>query len=170
VSLTFLVGGARSGKSALAVELARSSGRPVSVIATAEPGDEEMSERIRRHRRERPAAWDTIEQPLELEQAIHAVDHSRTLIVDCLTLWVANLIARGDADVDVEAQSIRAAEAANARAALTIVISNEVGLGIVPANDVARRFRDLLGSVNAAWAATADEAGFVVAGRMLRLT
>ena len=166
MSLTFLLGGARSGKTALAVELARRTRGPVSVIATAERGDMEMEERIRLHRAERPAEWQTIEEPRELAAAIAGVDAGATLVVDCLTLWVANVIESGD----VEAENEKAIGAVRARAARTIVVSNEVGLGIVPANELARRFRDVLGRVNAAWAAAADDAALVVAGRILPLS
>jgi adenosylcobinamide kinase / adenosylcobinamide-phosphate guanylyltransferase len=170
MSLTFLLGGARSGKTALAVDLARQAGSLVTVIATGEAGDEEMAERIRIHRTERPRDWTTVEEPLELGDAIGAVDAAHVLVIDCLTLWVSNLLARGDTDGEVEALSRAAAERAGSRAALTIAISNEVGLGIVPANALARRYRDLLGRVNATWARAADEPGLVVAGRLLRLT
>jgi adenosyl cobinamide kinase/adenosyl cobinamide phosphate guanylyltransferase len=170
MSLTFLLGGARSGKTALAVDLARQAGGPVTVIATGEAGDEEMAERIRIHRAERPQGWTTVEEPLELEDAITAVDAAHILVIDCLTLWVSNLLARGDTDSEVEAVSSAAAERASSRTAFTIAISNEVGLGIVPANALARRYRDLLGRVNATWARAADEPGLVVAGRLLRLT
>jgi adenosylcobinamide kinase / adenosylcobinamide-phosphate guanylyltransferase len=170
VSLTFLLGGARSGKSALAVQLAQQAGGQVTVIATAEAGDDEMSDRIRAHRAERPPDWQTIEEPLELDRAIATVDGGDVLVIDCLTLWVANLLARGDHDAEIEALGNAAAEHASARTAPTVAISNEVGLGIVPANELGRRYRDVLGRVNATWAAAADEPAFVVAGRMLRLS
>jgi adenosylcobinamide kinase / adenosylcobinamide-phosphate guanylyltransferase len=169
VSLTFLLGGARSGKSTLATELASSSGGRVTVIATGEARDDEMAARIASHRAERPAAWRTVEEPLELEAALAAVPAESTVIVDCLSLWVANLIERGDDDGDVEAFSERVADVARKRTPPTIVVSNEVGLGIVPASPLGRRYRDVLGRVNAQWAAVADEAALVVAGRKLRL-
>jgi adenosylcobinamide kinase / adenosylcobinamide-phosphate guanylyltransferase len=169
VSLTFLLGGARSGKSTLATELASSSGGRVTVIATGEARDDEMAARIASHRAERPAAWSTVEEPLELEAALAAVPAESAVIVDCLSLWVANLIERGDNDGDVEAFSERVADVARKRTPPTIVVSNEVGLGIVPASPLGRRYRDVLGRVNAQWAAVADEAALVVAGRKLRL-
>jgi len=169
VSLTFLLGGARSGKSTLATELASSSGGRVTVIATGEARDAEMAARIASHRAERPAAWRTVEEPLELEAALAAVPAESAVIVDCLSLWVANLIERGDDDGDVEAFSERVADVARKRTPPTIVVSNEVGLGIVPASPLGRRYRDVLGRVNAQWAAVADEAALVVAGRKLRL-
>jgi adenosylcobinamide kinase / adenosylcobinamide-phosphate guanylyltransferase len=166
VSLTFLVGGARSGKSALAVTLAAAWEGPVTVIATGEARDEEMAERIRLHRAERPQEWATVEEPLELGAAFAAVDPAAAVIVDCLSFWVANMLERGD---DVESCSEQAVASARARSALTVVVSNEVGLGVVPVSELGRRYRDVLGRVNQQWAAAADEAALVVAGRKLRL-
>jgi adenosylcobinamide kinase/adenosylcobinamide-phosphate guanylyltransferase len=158
VTLVVYVGGARSGKSRLAVARAREAGGPVVFIATGEAGDEEMAERIARHRAERPAGWITVEQPLELAQALADAPSDAAVIVDCLSLWVANG-GGGSHAVEVAAE----------RRALTIAVTNEVGLGIVPANARARAYRDDLGRVNAAWVAAADEAYFVVAGKTLRL-
>ena len=154
MSLVVYVGGARSGKSRLAVERARAEGRPVTFIATGEAGDEEMAERIGRHKAERPVGWRTIEEPVEVGRALASVPAGDTVVVDCLSLWVAN---GGDGDVP------------QARAGLTIAVTNEVGLGIVPDNALARAYRDELGRVNAAWVDAADEAYLVVAGRALRL-
>lgn len=169
MSLTFLLGGARSGKSALATELASSSGQLVTVIATGEARDEEMAARIAAHRADRPPEWQTVEEPLELQTALAAVRADTTVIVDCLSLWVANLIERGDNDGEVDAASELAANEARERSSPTIVVSNEVGLGVVPASPLGRRYRDVLGRVNAQWAAAADEAALVVAGRKLSL-
>jgi adenosyl cobinamide kinase/adenosyl cobinamide phosphate guanylyltransferase len=163
LSLTFLLGGARCGKSALAVELASQWDGPVTFIATGEAGDDEMAERIRRHREERPAAWMTIEEPVELASALETAPPDAAVVVDCLSLWVANIL-----DDDVDPRNARAVAAAKGRAR-TIVVSNEVGLGVVPVSELGRRYRDVLGRVNAQWAAAADEAAFVVAGKMLRL-
>jgi adenosylcobinamide kinase/adenosylcobinamide-phosphate guanylyltransferase len=164
VSLTFLVGGARSGKSALAVKLASRADGPVTFIATGEARDEEMSQRIAMHRAERPAHWETVEEPLELDSALANADG--VAIVDCLSLWVANLLERDD---DIDRANAAARERAQQRHGQTIVVSNEVGLGVVPATELGRRYRDTLGRVNAEWAAVADEAFLVVAGRMLPL-
>jgi adenosyl cobinamide kinase/adenosyl cobinamide phosphate guanylyltransferase len=169
VSLTFLLGGARSGKSSLAVELGQAWSGPVSVIATGEAGDHEMAERIRLHRVDRPAEWETVEEPIELQRAIEHAPDEAAVVIDCLSLWVANLFGRGDTDADIEASSRAAAAAAAARSSLTIAVSNEVGLGVVPPTQLGRRYRDVLGRANADWAAAADETAFVVAGRMLRL-
>jgi len=163
VSLTLVLGGARSGKSALAVKLASEWEGPVTFVATGEAGDDEMAERIRRHREERPRDWTTLEEPVELASALESAPADAAVVVDCLSLWVANVF-----DDDVEARNERAVAAAKNRAR-TIVVSNEVGLGVVPVSELGRRYRDVLGRVNAQWAAAADEALFVVAGKMLRL-
>ena len=161
MSLTVLLGGARAGKSALALALASDHGGPVVYIATAEAGDDEMAMRISRHRAERPDEWETVEEPIELRSVLASVQPEACVVVDCLTLWVANVQARGG-DVVSEADAV--AELAAARRSPTIVVSNEVGLGIVPASPVAREFRDLLGAVNAAFVRRADDAAFVVSG------
>ena len=166
MSLVVLLGGARAGKSALAVELGRQWDGPVVYIATAEARDDEMALRISRHREERPVEWRTIEEPIALREALEAVDAGAYVIVDCLTLWVANLLERG---ADVLAEADETAEVAAAREAPTIVITNEVGLGVVPATPLGREYRDLLGAVNATFVSRADEAVLVVAGRALPL-
>ena len=162
MTLTMLLGGARSGKSALAVRLAAETGRPVTFVATGEARDAEMAARIDAHRRERPAAWATVEEPLDLRGALERAPETDTVVVDCLSLWVANLLERG-----LEPDNIAAVAAG--RAAPTIAVSNEVGLGVVPATELGRVFRDLLGRVNAAWVDASDRALFVVAGRALEL-
>jgi adenosylcobinamide kinase/adenosylcobinamide-phosphate guanylyltransferase len=164
MALTLLLGGARSGKSALAVRMAADSGRPVLFIATGEAGDAEMAERIRLHRESRPAAWTTVEEPLELIGALTGAG-DELVVVDCLSLWVANALGCGWSPARVEQHATEAA----AREGDTIAVSNEVGLGIVPATPLGRTYRDVLGRVNAIWAAAADEALFVVAGRTLQL-
>jgi adenosyl cobinamide kinase/adenosyl cobinamide phosphate guanylyltransferase len=167
--LILLLGGARSGKSDLAVRLAAAQPEPVVVIATAEAGDSEMAERIERHREDRPADWETIEAPIDLEAAIDAAPPGHCLILDDLTLWVANMLAEHD-EAQIETLGGQAAWTAAARDGLTIVVSNETGLGIVPDNALARRYRDLLGRVNAGWAEAAEESYFMIAGRLLSLT
>ena len=165
MTLVVYVGGARSGKSRLALERARSGGAAVVFVATGEALDDEMTDRISRHKAERPTEWKTVEEPVELEHAIADAPPEATLVVDCLSLWVANVFE----SVPSEEIAERAATSAAARPGLTIAVTNEVGLGIVPDNELARRYRDVLGRVNATWAAAADEAYFVVAGRALRL-
>jgi adenosylcobinamide kinase/adenosylcobinamide-phosphate guanylyltransferase len=160
-----LTGGARSGKSGLAIAIASRSCADVVFLATGQPGDDEMAARIARHRAERPAGWTTIEEPLRLREAIGRVDPHACLIVDCLSLWVANVLANGQ----VESAAAAAADAAAARPGTTIVVTNEVGLGVVPPTPLGREYRDLLGRVNAIWAQRASAAYLVVAGRLLPL-
>jgi adenosylcobinamide kinase/adenosylcobinamide-phosphate guanylyltransferase len=154
MTLVVYVGGARSGKSTLAVRRATEEGAAVTFIATGEAGDEEMAERIERHQRERPSEWTTVEEPVDVHGAVASVPPGDTVIVDCLSLWIAN---GGDGAVLAP------------RPGLTIAVTNEVGLGIVPVNALARAYRDDLGRVNAAWVGAADEAYLVVAGKTLRL-
>lgn len=168
MSLTLLVGGARSGKSSLALRRAASASAVV-FIATSEAGDAEMAARIEAHRAERPTGWTTVEEPVELRGALGSSPASAFVIVDCLSLWVSNLMGRDWGDAAIEAEAGRVAEAALGRSADTVVVTNEVGLGVVPATPLGRRYRDVLGRVNAAFAEVADDALLVVAGRTLRL-
>jgi adenosylcobinamide kinase / adenosylcobinamide-phosphate guanylyltransferase len=168
MTLVVLIGGARSGKSALAVALAERHEGEVVFLATAEAGDDEMAARIGRHRAERPEGWTTVEEPLALEQAITAVYPSACLLVDCLSLWAANLLAIADAAAVAHA-AVAAAASAAARPGPTVAVTNEVGLGIVPTSSLGRAYRDVLGRVNATWAGQADESYLVVAGRVLPL-
>lgn len=166
MALTVLVGGARSGKSALAVRLASRQKAPVVFVATAEARDEEMAKRIAEHRADRPPEWITIEEPLELGAALRRADAAAFVVVDCLTLWVSNMLEAGR---EPEPAAREAASVAAARAGATIVVTNEVGAGIVPAEPATRRFRDALGAVNASWVASADRALLMVAGRAVPL-
>jgi adenosyl cobinamide kinase/adenosyl cobinamide phosphate guanylyltransferase len=161
-----LLGGARSGKSALAVRL---GGDVATLIATATADDAEMEERIRRHRNERPAAWTTVEQPLALRSALTVVDSDAALVVDCLSLWVSNLMAEGWSDHAIETEGQAVAASLVERPGLSVVVSNEVGLGIVPVTPVGRRYRDVLGRVNAAFALASDRTLLVVAGKTIEL-
>ena len=168
MAIILLLGGARSGKSATAVRLASDSGSPVTFIATAIAGDGEMAERIRRHREARPAAWRTVEAPLDLLEAVQAAAGGDFVVIDCLTLWVSNLLGQGATAIQIEAAADGIVEALEGRRC--VVVTNEVGLGIVPVNELARQFRDVLGSVNARFAVSAERALLMVAGRPLDLT
>jgi adenosylcobyric acid synthase len=159
--LILLLGGAKSGKSRFAQTLA---GPFATLIATAEARDEEMAERIARHQAERPPTWETLEEPLDLAGALKRARHP-TVVVDCLTLWVANLMESG---LDPVAEAEGLLEAIRSAQKRVILVSNEVGMGIVPQNPLARRYRDLLGTVNALLAREA-EVYLMVAGRPLRL-
>ena len=169
MALTLLLGGAGSGKSRLAVRTARGWSGPVAVVVTAEARDDEMAEKIRRHRAVRPTDWLVVEEPLELEDVVTSLPKDTNAIIDCLTLWVSNLIEKGATDEEIEERARTAAKTAASRSTETIVVSNEVGSGIVPPNALARRYRDVLGRVNSLWAETADRALLVVAGRVLPL-
>jgi adenosylcobinamide kinase / adenosylcobinamide-phosphate guanylyltransferase len=169
MSLVLLLGGARSGKSALAVDMATQSRRDVVFVATAEAGDEEMRGRIARHQAERPERWATVEAPRDLAGALAKAAPGDCLVVDCLALWVANLLEAGEAVATIEALAATTVAAVAERSGPSIAVSNEVGLGVVPATPLGRKYRDLLGRVNAGWAEVADEAVLVVAGRVLPL-
>jgi adenosylcobinamide kinase/adenosylcobinamide-phosphate guanylyltransferase len=165
--LTLLLGGARSGKSALAVRWAQAFDGPVTVLATAEGRDDEMRARIAAHRSERPADWVTVEEPRAVPDVLAVSDPAALVVVDCLTLWVANLLDRADAEVLADADAL--GRTAAARRVPTVVVSNEVGWGIVPADPSTRRYRDLLGGVNRVVAGHAGAAWLLVAGRVLAL-
>ena len=205
--LIFILGGARSGKSGFAQQLAQACSeeehRPVVYIATAEAGDEHMQQRIERHRQDRPSSWETLEAPQNVAAAIEAEgDSAAVVIVDCLTLLISNLLLAGGEDGSTEASTvsvasfpaeplaevvnedeaqvasrekailddvetlIRAARKANA---LVIVVSNEVGMGIVPLTRLGRIFRDIAGRANQALAQAADEVYVTWAGLPQRI-
>ena len=161
-SSTFVLGGARSGKSRFAVESHRAAPR-VDFVATAQPRDPDMAARIARHRAERPAHWRTLEEPYELVPLLRG-STADVVIVDCLTLWVSNLMLRGDADDWIVKQAEDLGALLSLRATDVTLISNEVGEGVHPSTTEGRRFRDLLGSVNQRVAATADRLVLMVAG------
>jgi len=169
MGMTMLLGGAASGKSRVAAELAAGSERPVVFVATAEALDEEMATKIERHRAGRPSAWLVVEEPIAVPEAIAATPDDAALIIDCLTLWVANLLGAGLRDEEILGVATGAAAAASDRPGPTLVVSNEVGSGIVPMESESRRYRELLGVVNALFADAADEVALLVAGRAVRL-
>jgi adenosylcobinamide kinase/adenosylcobinamide-phosphate guanylyltransferase len=158
---SFVIGGARSGKSALAERLAIGSGRPRRYIATAEAWDDEMRARIARHRADRGAGWETVEAPLDLAAALAGAGQGEVVLVDCATLWLTNHLL-AEHDLEVETASLLAALAACP--APVIMVSNEVGWGIVPDNALARAFRDAQGRLNQRMAAQADLVVGVMAG------
>ena len=157
-----VLGGARSGKSAYAQRLAEAGSAERLFLATAEAGDAEMADRIARHQETRGEGWTTREEPLDLVEALAAEARpGRIVLVDCLTLWVTNLMFSGR---DVEAEVARLATAVGALAGPAILVSNEVGLALVPETRLGRDFRDLQGRANAAVARAADAVVFLAAG------
>jgi adenosylcobinamide kinase/adenosylcobinamide-phosphate guanylyltransferase len=163
--VVLVLGGVRSGKSRYAQELATRGGR-VAFVATAEALDGEMRQRIQRHRDERPASWTTIEEPVRLEDAVGGCNGKfDTILIDCLTVWTANLMEHEAQDCDrVLAHGDRLAEVLRDTSCSVILVSNEVGSGIVPNNEMSRAYRDLLGGINQRVAAAADEVILLVAG------
>jgi adenosylcobinamide kinase / adenosylcobinamide-phosphate guanylyltransferase len=170
--VTLITGGSRSGKSAHALTLAQADPALSRryFIATAEALDDEMRDRIARHRADRPASFITLEAPLDLLGALAQLDdHADIAVIDCLTLWVANLLGRGESDDGVFAAADALAASLTVAPFKTIVVTGEVGSGIVPENPLARRFRDLLGWTNQRVARAADELLLMTAGYPLRV-
>ncbi len=141
----------------------------MTVVVTAEPFDDEMIDRIERHRADRPDGWRTVEAPFDLVEAVEFVPDDHVLLVDCVTVWLGNLMVRGDDGDAIERAGHRLAAAVRSRKGPCVIVSNEVGLGIVPADPMSRSFRDVQGRTNAALAESVDHARFVVAGRLLAL-
>ncbi len=167
MATTLLLGGARSGKSSLAVDLGKRHDGDVCVIATAEPFDDDLRERIARHVAERPP-WPTIEEPLDLAGALRSVPDGSLVIVDCVTVWMGNLFHHLDDAARAE-RTDAFVDALSARSDPTVVISNEVGMALVSEHDLGRRFTDALGQLNKAIATIADRSLLIVAGRALPL-
>jgi adenosylcobinamide kinase/adenosylcobinamide-phosphate guanylyltransferase len=164
---TLVLGGARSGKSRFAEALVAGHAGAHVYLATAEAGDAEMAERIRRHRARRGAGWTTIEEPLDLPRALaSAAQGNAAVLVDCLTLWLSNLMAAGR-DIERETQAL--VEVLPRLAGPAVLVSNEVGLGIVPDNALARAFRDHAGLLHQSIAAAADRVYVIAAGLPLLL-
>lgn len=160
-SLTLVLGGARSGKSRHAEALVTALPQPWFYIATGEPRDNEMAARIAEHRARRGAQWQTIEAPRDLAPALAAVPAGAAVLVDCLTLWLSNVMLAG---ADVEAEAARLEHALGGCTGPVVLVANEVGLGIVPENALARRFRDAAGRLNQRLASVADRVVLLVAG------
>lgn len=165
-TLTFLLGGARSGKSAHAEQLITQFPAPWTYIATAQAYDQEMRERISIHRDRRGDGWSTLDAPLDLLGALAGVSDGAPVLVDCLTLWLTNHML---ADHDVAAECAALVGVLSRPRGPWFVVSNEVGLGIVPDNALARRFRDDAGRLNQKVAAAADEVLFLVAGLPMKV-
>jgi adenosylcobinamide kinase / adenosylcobinamide-phosphate guanylyltransferase len=163
---TFITGPSRSGKTRLALKLAMGYPEPRGYLATAQALDEEMALRIRRHQEEREGNFVTIEEPLQLTRALSSLDRPFSIvIIDCLTLWLSNLMAKWGEDEDsLRLEASQTVEFFKTFSVPTVIISNEVGWGIVPDNPLARNFRDLSGNLNQALAEVADRVILSVAG------
>ena len=164
----FILGGARSGKSRYAVTIQPARGRVV-FVATAQPGDGDMAGRIARHRAERPQQWTTIEEPFDVAARVRDIRTADAVVIDCVTVWVANRLLRGDTDEAIHA-GVDALTALLPRLPFdTTLVSNEVGEGVHPETAMGLRFRDVLGLVNQRLAAACDTAVLMVAGLPLTL-
>ena len=171
----FITGGARSGKSTCAEKLAREFGAPLCYLATAQTLDNEMDERVRRHRERRGGEWSTIEEPIHLSQALARCDGQyQAILVDCVTLWLSNLLfkyedAAENIEERIQEDLQRLKSTLQGMVTPVILVSNEVGMGIVPDNALARMFRDIAGTTNQTLAAAADEVHVVISGIPLKL-
>lgn len=185
MKIVFVIGGARSGKSSFALQQASQNEGGRVYIATAEARDDEMRERIERHREERGSEWDTIEEPLKLPDVLNNIkDKYNTILIDCLTLWLSNVLIRTQntehrtqtTEEEIEGlinflKGIKNSSVCSPGSGLCVlyIVSNEVGMGIVPENELARQFRDLAGALNQRIAAIADEVYLVTAGIPLKI-
>ncbi len=170
--LILVTGGSRSGKSGFALELGERGPRPHVFLATAQALDEEMAARIKRHRLSRPPGWELVEEPIGVPEAVSlALSRGGTVLVDCITLWASNLIL-ADPDFSEDKAAVRAEDLAGralAAAGLTIIVTNEVGSGVVPDNRLGRVFRDCAGRMNQVLARAANEVDLLVSGIPMRI-
>jgi len=161
----FILGGARSGKSSYAMNLAKSVGKRIVFIATCIPSDSEMKHRIKLHKKSRPRTWRVIEEEINIDSALRkAKTGCDAILIDCMGLFISNFMAVESSDKKIEEKVRRVIGQIKKSASDVIVVSNEVGMGIVPDNPLARRFRDLLGRVNQMMAQSADEVIMMYAG------
>lgn len=169
-NITFILGGARSGKSGFAIGLAKKTARRVAFIATARPEDEEMKRRIKLHKKKRPSKWKTIEEPRDLASLIKNLPRRyRLIIIDCLTIYISNLMLEGRSDRYIEREVSCILKIIKNSDFESIIVSNEVGLSLVPDNPLGRRFRDLAGRVNQLVSGAADKAYFIVSGLPIKI-
>ncbi|HBO84702.1 MAG TPA: bifunctional adenosylcobinamide kinase/adenosylcobinamide-phosphate guanylyltransferase [Deltaproteobacteria bacterium] len=164
--LIFVTGGCRSGKSKYALKLAESMNGRKLYLATGEPFDEEMAERIKKHKKERGNNWTTIEEPINVIDAVKKNKRCDVILLDCLTLWISNLLMKDSRLKKIIVNLISTCKHSKAN---IIIVSNEVGLGIVPDNELARKFRDIIGLANQRIAAASDDVYFVVSGIPLKI-
>ena len=171
----FITGGVRSGKSRFAEQITHNFGAPLCYLATAQPLDDEMDHRIAKHQQRRGDAWHTIEEPLQLAETLANHDGTcNAVLIDCLTLWLSNLLMLHEylgekAEERILEDVLHLAETLRAMTTPVVIVSNEVGMGIVPENRLARIFRDIAGQANQIIAAAADEVWLVASGIPLKL-
>jgi adenosyl cobinamide kinase/adenosyl cobinamide phosphate guanylyltransferase len=169
VKSVLIIGGARSGKSRFALTLAEPYSNK-TLVATLEPKDEEMKARIKKHQRQRGKDWKVIEEPVRLAEAVRrAVAKSDCVVVDCITLWLSNLLLAGKTESEIGAEIKKLCKTVTRPKALVVVVSNEVGQGIVPADPLTRQFRDLQGKANQMLAAKTGEVYLMAAGIALKI-
>ncbi|NKE71915.1 bifunctional adenosylcobinamide kinase/adenosylcobinamide-phosphate guanylyltransferase [Candidatus Manganitrophus noduliformans] len=164
--LILILGGARSGKSRFALERGETLGEEKIFIATARPSDAEMARRIERHRRDRPEVWKTMEEPIHLADLLQSMQGKGVAVIDCLTLWLSNLLTTvGEDEEKILSEIDRLVSVARSVNLSIVAVSNEVGLGVVPTDhSLSRLFRDLSGLLHQRWAAEADEVYWMMAG------
>lgn len=167
--IIFITGAVRSGKSRFAVKLAKKSGQRVVFIATCRPGNEEMDKRISRHRKERPLDWETVEEHIDLASVIKKFRKNQLVIIDCITLWISNLLLSGQKSGFISGIIRQFLAALRETPASVIIVSNEIGWGIVPDNKLSRDFRDLIGAVHQKIAKSGDEIYLMVSGIPLKI-
>lgn len=167
--LIFIGGGARSGKSAFALRYARRLGGGGLFLATGQPSDDEMAARIDRHRADRGAEFETVEEPLEVGARLGAADPQRVVVLDCVTLWLSNLLLAGVGEAEIARGVAALAEIARSRPGPVLVVTNEVGMGIVPETPLGRAFRDLAGGAHQRLAGAASEIYAALLGVVVRL-
>lgn len=161
--LVLITGGVRSGKSKMAVDLAEKSGKPVVFLATCQPLDEEMQRRVAKHKQDRPESWQTVEEPIEIEKVIAGATE-KLVVLDCLTLWITNLVMAGLDQKQIMSKLETLLAFIKSGVFEVIIVTNEIGWGIVPDNQMAREFRDIVGFAHQKIAAQADEVYMTVCG------
>jgi adenosylcobinamide kinase/adenosylcobinamide-phosphate guanylyltransferase len=163
--IIFIVGGARSGKSTYALSVAKASGKKIAFIATCQPKDCEMKKRITLHKNSRPCHWKTFEEPRDPVLLLKKIGLKfDVVVIDCLTLMISNLMLKGLKEAAIESKINKLLDVLNKIKAQSVIVSNEVGLGIVPQNKLARDFRDIAGRINQIVAAKSDSVIFLVSG------
>lgn len=168
--ITYICGGARSGKSTFALSMAKKHKGKIAFIATCEPKDHEMKERIALHKASRPKCWQTFEEPREIASVLNKTGPKfKTIIIDCITLWIANLMVKNNKITSIETKMRTILNTIQRINADCIIVTNEVGLGIVPNNKMAREFRDISGRINQMIAQRAKTAYFMVSGISWRI-